>query len=161
MSKALTPVCFFFGHDSLTDKSGTLLIRCRRCGRDTTIPYFRRTRNLPWNVARVLVWLANQIERLRSYPGSYFPVYRPINQQIKGIGTKHSCGCYSYEYIQSMLKQYEDDGLPEPLLSSLISEEGWIDLEEHPEMAQEVIDSLNKGVALEATKREQEELNKL
>jgi hypothetical protein len=51
--------------------------------------------------------------------------------------------------------------LPDPLLKDLISEDGWIDLEEHPEMAQQVIDDLNRSVTLEATRREQEELNKL
>jgi hypothetical protein len=87
-------------------------------------------------------------------------VYRRIEQQIPGIGTEHSCGCYSYEHIVSMLKQYEDDGLPEPKLSDLISEEGWINLEEHPEMIQPMLDDINKGVELLRTKEEQEELNR-
>lgn len=158
----LLPICFFIGHDIVPaeDKPGWFQINCGRCGLDTHRQFFRRTRNLPWTIAKDLVWFANRIEKTRSYPGAYFPVYRHIEQQIPGIGGKHSCAAYSYEHIQSLLKQYEQDGLPEPLLSTLISEEGWIDLEEHPEMADEVVNQLNKDLTLEATRREQEELNR-
>jgi hypothetical protein len=160
MNKTLLPVCFFLGHDNATEKPGTFLIKCRRCGVDTPYTYFRRVRSIPYRVETSLVRLANLVARRDYYPGAYWPKYRAIDQQIKGIGTKHSCASYSYEHIQSLLKQYEDDGLPEPLLKDLISEEGWIDLEEHPEMAEQVIEMLNKDLTLEATRREQEELNK-
>src|SRR5437868_3551914 len=102
MSKIFTPICFFLGHDNATDKPDRFLIKCRRCGLDTPRMWFSQTRSLPWYTARGLVWLANQIERMRNYPGRYWPVYRHIDEQIPGIGTKHSCAAYSYEYIQSL-----------------------------------------------------------
>lgn len=153
-------VCYFAGHDNATEKSGWSAIKCRRCGKDTPYEWFGRTRSIPWRMARGLVWLANRIEKTRSYPGAYWPVYRHIEQQIKGIGTKHSCAAYSYEHIQSTIKQYKGDGLPVPTLEDFISEEGWIDLEKHPEMAQMVVDDISKGVEFLRTKQEQEELNR-
>jgi hypothetical protein len=160
MSKLLVPVCVAMGHDNSTEHPNRFLIRCRRCGRDTTVPYFRRLRSIPYRTERSLVWLANRIAKYRN-PLSHWPLYRAIDQHLPGIGTEHSCGAYSYEYIVSLIKQYKSDGLPEPLLKDLISEEGWINLEDNPEMAERVIDELSHVVTLEATKREQEELNKL
>lgn len=161
--RILLPICYFMGHIEVPapDKPGWFLSRCGRCNKEIPYTWFRRIKGIPHEIAYNLVWLANQIDKLQNnYPGYNYPKYRAINQHIEGMGTKHSCGAYSYEHIMSLLKQYEDDGLPEPLLSTLISEDGWIDLEEHPEMAQEVIDSLNKGVTLLQTKEEQEELNR-
>lgn len=160
MGKLLIPVCFIVGHNiiQVPDKPGWYKIDCGRCGLDTYRRWFNRTRSIPYKIEKSLVWLANRMAK-REVP-TYWPKYRAIDQQIKGIGTKHSCGAYSYEGIVSLLKQYEGDGLPEPLLSSLISEEGWIDLDEHPEEIQPMLDDISRGVTLLQTKEEQEELNK-
>lgn len=157
----LRPVCFFAGHRIVPedDKPSWFKIGCGRCGLDTHRAWFRRIRSLPWRLERSLVWLANQLARRNNYPGAYWPVYRHIDQKIEGIGTEHSCAAYSYEGIMSLLKQYEGDGLPEPTLRSLISEDGWINLEEHPEMIQPMLDDISKGVTLLQTEQEQEELN--
>lgn len=157
----LRPVCFFTGHRIVPspNKLGWFKSDCGRCGLDVHRTWFRRTRSVPYKIERGLVWLANWIADRRNVP-TYSPKYRAIDQQLRGIGTEHSCGAYSYEGIVSLLKQYESDGLPEPLLSSLISEEGWINLEEHPEEIQPMIDEISKGVELLRTKKEQEELNR-
>jgi len=160
MGKLLVPICLFVGHDNATDDPGRFLIKCRRCGKNTPYRWFNRIQSIPYKIERSFLWLANFMAKHRDTP-TYWPQYRAIDQQLKGIGTKHSCGAYSYEGIVGLLKQYEGDGLPEPLLSSLISEEGWYDLDEHPEMVQEVIDDISRGVTLLRTKEEQEELNKL
>ena len=152
--------CYFQGHDNLTDKVGWFKITCRRCGYDSPYIIFRRIRNIPYKIEKSLLWGANTIAKYRGWSGQYNPVYRHIEQSLKGVGTEYSCGAYSYEFIQSLLKQYEEDGLPEPLLSTLISEDGWISLEEHPEEIQPMLDDISKGVALLQTKEEQEELNR-
>ena len=160
--RILAPICFVTGHINVpADKPGWFKIACGRCGLDVHRAWFRRTRSIPYKIERGFLWMANRMAKPRnSWKGAYFPVYRHIDQQIKGIGTEHSCGAYSYEGIMSLLKQYEDDGLPEPTLRSLVSEDGWINLEEHPEMIQPMLDDLNKGVELLRTKKEQEELNR-
>lgn len=163
MNKILSPVCFFIGHVEVPadDKPGWFKIACGRCGLETHRTWFRRTRSIPYKIERSFLWLANAMSEARDdWPGKYKPTYRAIDRQIKGIGTEHSCAAYSYEGIVSLLKQYEDDGLPEPKLSHLISEEGWINLEEHPEEIQPMLDELGKGVELLRTKQEQEELNR-
>lgn len=161
MNKLLIPVCFVWGHVIVLvpDKPGWYKSDCGRCGLSTHYRWFRRTRSIPYKIEVSLVWAANQIAKARGIP-TYNPKYRPVDQQIKGLGTEHSCGAYSYEGIVSLLEQYKGDGLPEPLLSSLISEEGWINLEDRPEEIQPMLDEITKGVTLLQTKREQEELNK-
>lgn len=162
MSRLLVPVCFFVGHEIIpvADEPGWYQSKCERCGLDTHYRYFRRIISIPYKIEHSLVWIANQMYKHRERSGEYYPHYRPINQQIKGIGTEHSCGAYGYESIVSLLDQYKGDGLPEPLLSSLISEEGWINLEDHPEEIQPMLDEISRGVTLLQTKQEQEELNK-
>lgn len=159
MKILLRPICWFNGHDNLTDQSNSFLIICRRCGKDTTIPYFIWFRRLPWCIAKILVSIANHL--VKNSTPTVYPIFRPVDQKIDGIGTEHSCGAYSYEHIQSLIKQYADDGLDPPLLERLVSEEGWINLEEHPEMVAEVLDSLNRGATLAATREEQEQLNRM
>lgn len=158
----LRPVCFLAGHKTVPaeGKPGWFKNDCGRCGLDVHRPWFRRIRSIPWRTERALVWLANQIARRNNYPGAYWPVYRHIDQQIIGIGTKHSCAAYSYEHLQSMIEQYKGDGLPVPTLEEFLSEDGWIDLEEHPEEIQPMLDEISKGVELLRTKQEQEELNR-
>lgn len=155
------PICFFVGHQitPVPDKPDWFEKDCGRCGLDVHRTWFRRTRSVPYKIERGLVWLANWIANRRDLP-TYSPKYRAIDQQIKGIGTEHSCAAYSYEHIVSTIEQYKDDGLPVPTLEDFISEEGWINLEEHPEEIQPMLDQLSKGVELLRTKEEQEELNR-
>lgn len=157
-NKLLKPICFFADHDDALEKPNEHLIKCRRCGTDTTVPFFKRIKRLPWRTALALVWLANKIAEGR-HP-THDPVFRPVDHYMPGIGTEHSCGAYSYEHIASLIKQYKDDGLPEPLLKDLISEDGWVNLEDNPELARQVIDDLSREATLESTRREQEELNR-
>lgn len=162
-SKYLSPICFFLGHVEVPskDKPGWFNIACGRCERDVHSVFFRRTRSIPYRIERGFLWVANRMAKSRnSYPGAYYPVYRHIDQQIPGIGTKHSCAAYSYEHIVSTIEQYKGDGLPVPTLDDFISEEGWIDLDEHPEMIQPMLDDISRGVTLLQTKEEQEELNR-
>lgn len=159
----MRPVCFFMGHLEVPadDKPGWYKIDCGRCGLSTHRPWFPRTRSIPYKIETGLVSLANKMDRARDdYPGKYNPKYRAIEQQIEGIGGKHSCGAYSYEHLQSMIKQYKGDGLPVPTLEEFLSEDGWIDLEEHPDEIQPMLDQINKGVELLRTKEEQEGLNR-
>jgi hypothetical protein len=152
--------CYFFRHKIIpsSDREGWFKNDCGRCGLDIHRTWFRRTKSIPYKFERLFLWLANHMYSKRSTP-TYYPKYRAIDQQLKGVGGKHSCGAYSYEGIVSLLEQYKGDGLPEPLLSSLISEDGWIDLDEHPEEIQPMLDQLAKGVTLLQTKQEQDKLN--
>lgn len=109
---------------------------------------------LRYKVAGKLVWVANNLVRsnVATTPGSY-PLYRPVDQTAPG--EKWACGAYSLEGLRSLVSQGDGDMTVE----FLISDEGWQTIDT-PKMAQEVADELNKAVTLEATRKEQKELNK-
>lgn len=148
MNTLLLPICCLIGHDrpESEDKPGWFSIDCQRCGRAFGKPYW-------WQILRaripyIFLWLANMFDDTPTHN----PRFRAIDQKIKGIGTEHSCAAYSYEEIVSLLKQYEDDGLPPPLLKDLISEDGWVSIEDVG--AEAFKDMLDKSFKAEANKQE-------
>lgn len=152
MSILLLPYCWIVGHDrsEAEDKPGWFAIDCKTCGRPFNKPYF-------WQVIRhripyFFLWLANATFSNR-VPG-YKPNFRAIDQIIPGIGTEHACAAYSYEHIAGLIDQYKNDGLPEPLLKDLISEDGWVTIGE--DNAEEMLDLINKSFENESNKQERE-----
>jgi hypothetical protein len=152
LKRLLLPVCWVVGHVHLEDESkpGWFAIKCDRCGRDRFNPY-------PWQIVRgripyMFLWLAN---KTATNSPSHKPQFRAIDQSLKGIGTEHSCGAYSYEHIKSYIDQRKGDGLPPPLLSDLISEDGWISVEDIG--AEKFLDMINDDFEKQSNKAEREE----
>lgn len=157
MKALFLPACWLIGHDrpESEDKPGWFAIDCMRCGRPFNKPY-------PWQVVRykipyMFLWLANKTAG-DNVP-TYYPRFRAIDQHLPGIGGKYSCGAYSYEGIASLIKQYADDGLPEPLLKDLISDEGWTEITE--DNADEMLAAINESFETEANRQERERTMKI
>lgn len=87
-------------------------------------------------IADALVGLANRLVKGSGTPASW-PRYRIVDSPNERItGSKWACAAYSYENLKSLVKQYEDDGLPPVTVAWLISDEGWVEIT--PENMQEV-----------------------
>lgn len=75
-------------------------------------------------LARCLVAIANHL--IKKNQLSHYPVYRPVDTYIPGIGHKYSCGAYSYEHLKSLVEQDGPDGFgATATIAWLISEDGW------------------------------------
>ena len=127
MSRLLLPLCWIVGHDNATDddplKQYGALIVCRRCNRDTTKGHWWS--KVPYQVARKLVDIANWLYELNGMSPSHSPHFRGVDgKHLDNLGTKHSCDAYSYEHLQSMMKQ-EGAGYT---LGQLFDESGWIEI---------------------------------
>lgn len=155
-NRLLLPICLAIGHVEVPseDKPGWFKNECGRCGRLHFKPYF-------WQVWRaripyIFLWVANKTS---VNSPTYKPQFRAIDQHIDGIGGKHSCGAYSYEHIISFIDQYKNDGLPEPLLKDLISEDGWIEIGD--DNADEIVSMINEDFERESNRQEREKTMKL
>lgn len=146
------PACWLTGHDRPINEKGWQAIYCGVCGQSqhhmTLLNWWRRG---IFHFQLFLVNLANSLETDDS-PATKTPFRRVDTKLLKDLGTKHSCDAYSYEGIISMLKQYEDDGLPEPKLSRLVSEDGWVDIND--DNAKEITELINKSFE-EASNRQE------
>jgi len=74
------------------------------------------------SIARRFVALANKIEPKDSPAPT--PYYRAVDTNVLHLGTKHSCDAYSYEHLQSLMKQ-EGEGYT---LGQLFDESGWVEI---------------------------------
>jgi hypothetical protein len=120
---------------------------------------------LKYRLANYLVWVANNLVRssVATSPGRY-PLYRPVDQTLPG---KNQCGAYSLEGLESLVKQDGPNGFgATATVKWLIGDEGWVNLADlkhedgTPYTAQESADMISKSLTLEATRQEQEELNR-
>lgn len=83
-------------------------------------------------MAKLLVRAANTLVNNMDTP-SPKPYYRPVDTHMPGIGHQHSCGAYSYEFLESLVEQDGPDGFgATATIKWLLSDEGWVSLENMP-----------------------------
>ncbi len=105
-------------------------------------------RKLQYKIAKGLVWLANKVARNIT----------PLNTQIAWIDNHDFI---DREHLESLVEQGDD-----MKLSEFLDDSGWVaiaDLKHEdgtPYTAQESADMISKDLTLEATRQEQEELNR-
>jgi hypothetical protein len=80
--------------------------------------------NIRYRFQNWLVDLANALEGRGSTPTPYPPFRRVDSKRLENLGTKHSCDAYSYEHLQSLMKQ---EG-PDYTLGQLFDESGWVEI---------------------------------
>src|SRR3954467_4968004 len=92
------PICWMLGHVEVPseEKLGWYSIYCGRCGRNVHKAYWWQL--VRYSIPYAFLWLAN---KTAINSPTYTPQFRAIDQQVKGIGTEHSCAAYSYEGIVS------------------------------------------------------------
>lgn len=153
------PVCWVQGHDRPEDEDGKGgYIYCFRCGMHFASrplrDFLSRTR---YRAASATLRLANFIDnpRGRDFPTNpgHYPRFRPIDTKtLMHLGTKHSCDAYSYEGLKSLVEQYKNDGLPDVTVAHLISEDGWIEIND--DNAGEITKLINESFTEEANRQE-------
>lgn len=80
-------------------------------------------------LAEKLVWLANRLIRNTNQPPAFWPLYRPVDSPMPGIGHKYACAAYSYEGLKSLVEQDGPNGFGASVtVKWLISEEDWKDV---------------------------------
>lgn len=147
LRRLLLPICWVIDHDTYID--GTYFkIDCRRCGRSIVVSYWWQ--RIPHKTSKTLVRLANWIIGENEANG-WFHGYGQISN-IDYIAKSH---------LQGLVKQGDD-----MLLSDYLSDKGWIKLSDlkHEDgtayTGKEQADLITKSLTLEATRQEQEELNR-
>lgn len=150
-------ICWVLGHLDIPseDKPGWSSIYCGRCGKEIFKPYpwQKIYEKIRWSIPRAFLYLAN-----KTYPRGrliHYPAYRAVDQHLDGVGGEHSCGAYSYEYLESLVEQDGPDGFgATATIAWLIGEDGWININE--DNAEEVVAMINKDFEEQSNKAERE-----
>lgn len=145
---SLRPICWIGGHNTYISESERL-IKCRSCNKDTTQLWIRWHR-FKFGFAAGLVWLANKLLGERS-----------SNSWFHGYGQITNVDYIARSHLESLVHQGDD-----MLISDYLSDKGWIKLSEmkHEDgssyTAKEQAEMISKSFTLEATRQEQEALNR-